>query len=489
MKKIAFLCLVLNMCLASVADAQTARTFDIDLWQDGLPNTNGRDNIPEDLSKSVYTPSIRVFLPDSAKATGRAVVACPGGGYSHLALDNEGYKWAPFFNEKGIALIVLKYRMPFGHKEVPASDAMEAVRQVRLHAAEWHINPYDVGIMGSSAGGHLASTVATKAPFGERPDFQILFYPVITMNPARTHRGSVYSLLGKDASADLQKQYSNELNVRRHQTPPAILLLSDDDDVVPPSNAVSYYSALRQNDVPAAMYIYPSGGHGWGAGTAFAHHEQMLSDLSAWLEQLPAPRQDAVRVACVGNSITDGFGISISELNSYPAQLGRLLGAGYHVRNFGVSGRTLLRKGDWPYVNGALYADSKAFNPDVVILKLGTNDTKPQNWRHKADLEKDLQWMIDEYAALPSKPKIFLVYPVKAFKGSFDISDSLIQNGVIPVISKVARKNKLQTIDLYSAFEGKSQLMISDGIHPNRKGAGVMAEIIGKAIKDSYPEH
>lgn len=487
MKKFFLLCLVLSFHV--LAGAQTSRTFDVDLWQDGLPNSNGRDNQPEDMSKSVFTPSIRVFLPDSAKATGRAVVACPGGGYAHLALDHEGYQWAPFFNEKGIALIVLKYRMPFGHKEVPASDAMEAIRQVRLHAEEWHINPYDVGIMGSSAGGHLASTVANMAPFAVRPDFQILFYPVITMDPSRSHLGSVHSLLGRDASAELQRQYSNELNVRRHQTPPAILLLSDDDDVVPSSNSVNYYSALRQNDVPSSLHIYPSGGHGWGVRSSFAYHTQMLADLEAWLDQLPSPRKDAVRVACVGNSITDGFGINMTEVNSYPAQLGRLLGPDYHVRNFGFSARTLLRKGDLPYMNEKLYEDSKAFNPDVVIIKLGTNDTKPQNWKHKADFEKDLQFMIDEYSALPSKPKIFLVYPIKVFKDNFGISDSLVQNGVIPLIRKVARKNKLQTIDLYSAFENKGNLMISDGIHPNREGAKVMAEVIGKAITDSYPEH
>ena len=139
---------------------------------------------------------ITVYLPDAKKATGRAVVCCPGGGYSHLAMDHEGHQWAPFFNTQGIALIVLKYRMPHGNRMVPISDAEEAVKTVRRNAAEWHINPNDVGIMGFSAGGHLASTIATHATGDAAPNFQILFYPVITMDLGFTHKGSHDNFLG-----------------------------------------------------------------------------------------------------------------------------------------------------------------------------------------------------------------------------------------------------------------------------------------------------
>lgn len=144
-------------------------------------------------------------------------------------MEHEGYDWAPFFNSRGIACIVLKYRMPFGNRNVPFGDAQEALRLIHEHAAEWHLNPYDIGIMGSSAGGHLASTMAVSAPYGIRPAFQILFYPVISMERGKTHRGSLEALLGKDASDDLQRRFSNERNVRRHIVPPAILLLSNDD--------------------------------------------------------------------------------------------------------------------------------------------------------------------------------------------------------------------------------------------------------------------
>lgn len=164
--------------------AQNAhKPFDVDLWQGGMPNTNGRDSAPFDESKGNFKPSIRVFLPAPELSTGRVIVVCPGGGYSGLAYHHEGYDWAPYFNKQGIALVVLKYRMPKGgYKEVPFSDAEEALRVVRDSADIWNINPNDVGIMGFSAGGHLASTIATHSAFDVRPNFQILFYPVITMD-------------------------------------------------------------------------------------------------------------------------------------------------------------------------------------------------------------------------------------------------------------------------------------------------------------------
>lgn len=260
--------------------------FDIDLWQNGLPNSNGIDKTqPFDDSKQNFKPSIRVFLPDAAKATGRAVVCCPGGGYSHLATDHEGYAWAPFFNERGIALIVLKYRMPHANADVPISDAKEALRVVRENTQKWNIDPRKVGIMGSSAGGHLASTVATHSDAQTVPAFQILFYPVITFDYKYTHKGSRHGLIGEKATEEMADLYSNEKQVTS-QTPPAIMLLSDDDTVVPSPNSVNYYLALKRSKVKATMHIYPSGGHGWGFRENFKYHKEMLADLSAWLETL-----------------------------------------------------------------------------------------------------------------------------------------------------------------------------------------------------------
>lgn len=270
------------VCTNTISAQATEKQFDVDLWVNGLPNTNGIDHEPFDDSKHNYKPSVRIFLPSKDVATGRAIVACPGGAYFGLAYGHEGYEWAPYFNQQGIALIVLKYRMPRGNREVPFSDAEEAIRLVKENASKWNINPEDVGIMGSSAGGHLASTIATHIKASLRPAFQVLFYPVITMDKAFTHMGSHDNLLGKDASPQLEELYSNEKQVTE-DTPRAFIVFSDDDDVVPSINGVHYYLALKKNKVPASLYIYPSGGHGWGCKTDFKYNKEMLSDLSAWL--------------------------------------------------------------------------------------------------------------------------------------------------------------------------------------------------------------
>lgn len=282
MKKRMFAVVATLLMASSSVLAQ--KTIDIDLWEEGLPNSNGIDKTqPYDDAKRNFKPSVRVFLPEADKANGMVVVCCPGGGYSHLAMNHEGYDWAPFFNEQGIALIVLKYRMPHGVTEVPISDAKEALRLVRANAKEWGISPDKVGIMGSSAGGHLASTVATHSDSTTAPDFQILFYPVVTMDYAYTHKGSRHNLLGRDTSMSMVDLYSNEQQVTR-LTPPAIMLLSDDDTAVPSPNSVNYYMALKRAGVSATMHIYPSGGHGWGSRKNFKFHDEMMADLKAWLD-------------------------------------------------------------------------------------------------------------------------------------------------------------------------------------------------------------
>lgn len=424
---------------------------------------------------------ITIYRPDSNN-NGRAVLALPGGAYSHLALQHEGHDWAKFFNKKGITYAVLEYRMPHGNKNIPINDALEAMKMLRDSADVWNINPYDIGIMGSSAGGHLASTIATTAPYRLRPNFQILFYPVISMKEKKTHRGSMLSFLGDNPTPDEQKKYSNEENVLRHITPPAILLLSQDDLVVPPSNSIDYFNALTNSGVPTAMHIYPEGNHGYGARESFKFHHQMLNDISEWLSQLRSPRKDAIRVACIGNSITDGAGIKFSERYGYPALLKEMLGDEYEVKNFGVSGHTLLNKGDLPYMKHPAYSACKDYNPHIVVIKLGTNDSKPHNWAHKDEFAKDLQQMIDELQSLAAKPKIYLSYPIPVFKDNWGITDSVIVNEIRPIINKVAKKNKLEIIDFYTPMYGKKGVMFSDGIHPNQKGARIMAETVKAAI-------
>ncbi len=428
----------------------------------------------------IEQPSLRVFLPAPELATGRAVVACPGGGYSGLAVNHEGYDWAPYFNKQGIALIVIKYRMPKGDRTLPISDAEAAMKMVRDSADVWNLNPNDIGIMGSSAGGHLASTIATHAPEALRPNFQILFYPVITMDKSFTHMGSHDNLLGKDASADLEKEFSNEKQVTK-ETPRAFIVYSDDDKVVPPANGVNYYLALNKKGVPSVLHIYPTGGHGWGIREDFLYKSEMQNELTSWLRSFKAPRKDAVRVACIGNSITFGAGIRNRSRDSYPSVLARMLGDSYWVKNFGVSARTMLNKGDHPYMNEPAYKNALAFNPNIVVIKLGTNDSKSFNWKYKADFMKDAQTMIDAFKGLPSQPKIYLCYPSKAYLTGDGINDDIISKEIIPMIKKLAKKNDLSVIDLHTAMDGMPELF-PDRIHPNEKGAQVMAKAVYQSI-------
>ncbi len=428
---------------------------------------------------------LTAYLP--AQPTGRAVVDLPGGGYSRLAVDHEGHQWAAWMNSQGIAFFVLEYRMPKGDRRLPLADAYRAMTTVRDSATAWHINPYDVGIMGFSAGGHLASAVSTHAEWAARPNFSILFYPVVSMDERLTHKGSCVNFLGTDGMHDgaLVDQWSNDRQVRRHLTPPAAVILASDDRAVPPvSNGVAYYAAMRRAGNNCALYAYPSGGHGFGFRDTFAFHSQMLGDLKAWLDALPAPDERAVRVACIGNSITDGLGIDMSDTYGYPAVLQRLLGSAYHVKNFGVSARTLLNEGDHPYMREQAWRDALAFNPDIVVVKLGTNDAKDYNWKHGDHYGRDLQHMVDTLRALPSRPQVYLCSPIRA-RNIWGISDSVIVNGEMPVIQKTVRKNRLHYIDLHTEFDEADGTMQRDGIHPTDKGAAQIARIIAAHIGNS----
>ena len=328
---------------------------------------------------------------------------------------------------------------------------------------------------------NLASTIATHAKPELRPNFQILFYPVITMDKSYTHRGSHDNLLGKDASAELELEYSNEKQVTK-DTPRAFIVYSDDDKVVPPANGVNYYLALNKNNVPSVLHIYPSGGHGWGIREGFLYKNEMLDELTSWLRSFKVPHKDAIRVACIGNSITYGARIKNRDRDSYPAVLSRMLGEAYWVKNFGVSARTLLNKGDHPYMNEKAYQDALAFNPNIVVIKLGTNDSKSFNWKYKADFTKDLQTMVDAFKALPAQPKIYLCYPSKAYQTGDNINDDIISKQIIPMIKKVAKKNNLSVIDLHAAMDGMPQLF-PDKIHPNEEGAKVMAKAVYQSLK------
>lgn len=252
------------------------------------PHSNGiaTPEKPVDAGRvaDVSEATLSIFKADPSVATGQAVVICPGGGYVRLAMEHEGYQLARWFAANGITAAVLKYRMPNGHCEVPLEDAEQALRiMTGLEAGAEGFTSDCVGIAGCSAGGHLAAMTSTMGAV--RPAFSILFYPVITGEAGRCHKGSFDSLLGTDRTEE-QTAYFSLQNRVTETTPPALLLLSDNDRTVPPISSVSYYNALKAHGIAASMHIYPSGGHGWGIRDGFPYRAEWQRAVLDWLKTL-----------------------------------------------------------------------------------------------------------------------------------------------------------------------------------------------------------
>jgi acetyl esterase/lipase len=256
------------------------------VWPAGVPGSVNNDTYAEKITEAnglpariekVTDPTLTVFLPPKESATGKAVLICPGGGYGFLSFINEAFPIAKWLNDNGIAGIILKYRLPsdviMKDKSIgPLQDAQEAMRIIRRNAIAWNINPGQVGVIGFSAGGHLASTLSTHYAekvypvidsVGARPDFSLLIYPVITMDNSFTHGGTRRSLLGDNPSDDAIKRFSNEMQVDG-KTPPTFLVHATDDKAVPVKNSLVYYEALLKNNVTVEMHIFQKGGHGFG---------------------------------------------------------------------------------------------------------------------------------------------------------------------------------------------------------------------------------
>jgi acetyl esterase/lipase len=277
MKQI-LLFLILSMSISSEAQKT------ISLYPEAIPNSvnynlkeiteesNGRISVYKNVSK----PTLTVYLPNNEIATGAAVIICPGGGYGAECILSEGNIIAEAFIRKGIAAFVLKYRLPsdsimFDKAIGPLQDAQQAIKMVRQHAVEWKLDSKKIGIMGFSAGGHLASTAGThfeksyipnEENISLRPDFMILVYPVISMTNELTHGGSRMNLLGKNPEITQIKRFSNELCVNPN-TPPTWIIHAGDDTVVPVDNSIRFYQELIRNKVPAEMHLYPKGNHGF----------------------------------------------------------------------------------------------------------------------------------------------------------------------------------------------------------------------------------
>jgi acetyl esterase/lipase len=302
--KSTFLILSFFMVLSNV----NAQNQILKVWPKGIPGAINNEtyveketitnNIPTRYEK-VTDPTLTVFLPAAEKATGTAVVICPGGGYGALAFDHEGYAIARWLNENGIAGIILKYRLPsdliMTDKSVgPLQDAQEAMRIVRRNSTKWKINPKKVGVIGFSAGGHLASTLSTH--FNEkvyesgdttsaRPSFSLLIYPVISFDTTVYHSGSRRNLIGNKPSEEQVRRFSNELQITS-DTPPAFLVHSADDKAVPVKNSILYFEGLTKKNIPAEMHVFQKGGHGYGMSVDKGTQSAWPSLCIKWLNSM-----------------------------------------------------------------------------------------------------------------------------------------------------------------------------------------------------------
>lgn len=271
----------------------------IPLYSNGIPNAKPsaiQENENRGMFSNVTDPTLQLFLPAKENATGAAVIICPGGAYGVVVYQGEGVHTAQEFAKNGIAAFVLKYRLPndatMPDKKIgPLQDAQQAIKIVRENATQWGIDTNRVGIMGFSAGGHLASTAAThfkKAVIENpshtnlRPDFQILIYPVISMQENLTHADSRKNLLGPDPSQEIVDQFSNELQIDA-STPPAYITHAGDDKLVDADNSIFYYEALRHHNVPAEMHLFPKGGHGF---VLFQKPDNWMPEIYQWMKNL-----------------------------------------------------------------------------------------------------------------------------------------------------------------------------------------------------------
>ncbi len=478
-------------------------------------------NIKIDIVHGVVHPTLTVFLPDPAKTTGSAIVICPGGGYSVLAISHEGYDMAKKFNEKGIAAFVLKYRLPKGgimkDKSIgPLQDAQRAIQLVRENAKQWNINPNKIGILGSSAGGHLAATAGTHFDDAKidnpnkvslRPDFMILNYPVISFTDSLTHQGSRQNLIGtKTFSADDKvptkakelgmseaeiKYFSNEKQVTP-KTPPTFITSALTDHAVPVGNSLAFVTALEQNKVPVEVFFYDKGVHGYGMVNLEAK-EQWIDACLLWIKKnfdkapmdwanlkrfqednkkIGLPKANENRIVFMGNSITEGWS------NFVPSFF-----EGRPYINRGISGQTT------PQMVLRFKQDVVDLRPKVVVILAGINDIAGNTGPMTLEQSRDNLIAMAQLAKV-NGIKVVLSSVIPAFDFPWNPGMEPAEKVVAlnKMIKEYANKNNIVYLDYFTAMaderNGLKKELGYDGVHPNLEGYQMMAPLAEKAIAD-----
>lgn len=522
MKRILFALLVLS----TTANAQQ----EIPLYKGEIPNSRKVEtpidtsvtyyetgNTKIEILRGVVTPTLTVYLPDPAKATGTAVIICPGGGYSILATSHEGYDMAKKFNEAGIAAFVLKYRLPrkesMQDKRIgPLQDAQRATQLVRENAKQWNIHPGKIGILGSSAGGHLASTAGThfeKAYIDNpnntslRPDFMILNYPVISFSDSLTHQGSRMNLIGnpdvavkgstKFQESGMTKEdvtlFSNEVQVT-YKTPPTFITAPLTDNVVPVGNSFAFIAALQQNNVPVETFIYEKGPHGFGMNNPMAK-TQWIDACLRWIKKnfesnsdwanlkrfeddnkkTAMPTANENRIVFMGNSITEGW----SRLNPD-------FWKGKPYINRGISGQTT------PQMLLRFKQDVIDLKPKVVVILAGINDIAGNTGPMTLEQTRDNIIAMAQLAKA-NGIKVILSSVIPAFdfpwRPGMEPAEKVV--ALNKMIKSYCDKNKITYLDYHSAMKDnrnglKSELGY-DGVHPNLEGYKIMGPLAEQAIQ------
>lgn len=477
----------------------------------------------------VIRPTLTIFLPDPAKATGSAIIICPGGGYGILAIGHEGYDMAKRFNQEGIAAFVLKYRLPKGgimkDKSIgPLQDAQRAIQLVREQAKQWNINPNKIGILGSSAGGHLAATAGTHFTDAKidnpnnisiRPDFLILNYPVISFKDSLTHQGSRQNLIGtKVFSAEDYKNgkvpttakdlgmseadivyFSNELQVTP-KTPPTFITSALTDQAVPVGNSLAFVTALEQNKVPVEVFFYAKGVHGYGMVNPKGK-EQWIDACLRWIKKnfdqppmdwanlkrfqdenkkVMAPKATENRVVFMGNSITEGW----SKFDP-----GFFEGKPYFNR--GIGGQTT------PQMVLRFKQDVIDLKPKVVVILAGINDIAGNTGTMTLEQTRDNIIAMAQLAKANNiKVVLSSVIPAYDFPWRPGLEPAEKVVTLNKMIKEYADKNNLVYLDYFSAMEDEKHALKNelgyDGVHPNLEGYKVMAPLAEKAIAEALKQ-
>ncbi len=479
---------------------------------------------PIDILLGVVTPTLTVFLPERSKATGTAVIVCPGGGYQILATSHEGSDMARRFNEEGVAAFVLKYRLPreeimIDKKIGPLQDVQRATQVVRERAAEWGIRPNRIGILGSSAGGHLASTAGTHwhesfidnpENTSLRPDFMILNYPVISFSDSLTHGGSRVSLIStKKFTSDDHRygripasakalglsesdviNFSNELQVN-NRTPPTFITAPLTDKVVPVGNTLAFITALQQYNVPVESFLYEKGEHGYGMYNPAAK-QQWTESCIAWMkrmdfipgnqdwanlrrfsaqnERLEAVKPGEQRVVFMGNSITEGWGNLDQDFFKDKPYVNR-----------GISGQTT------PQMLLRFRQDVIDLKPAAVVILAGTNDiagnTGPITLEHTKD---NIISMVELARSNGIKVVLCSVLPAFDFSWRPGLQPAERIVRLNEMLKKYATDNGIVYVDYHSAMSdermGLKKELGEDGVHPNLAGYKVMAPLAERGI-------